>query len=79
MLIYAKWAGIALVILFVVTFAIKNSQPVTTSYYVIGDVIMPQYTLLGLFLLIGIVLGAFMSFLAGRNKHKAPGREDNET
>ncbi len=66
--IYAKWAGIALIILIAVTFALKNSQPTTMSYYLIGEFVLPLYALVALCVLLGIAMGLFLAIVAKRNK-----------
>jgi uncharacterized integral membrane protein len=66
--IYAKWAGIALIILIAVTFALKNSQPTTMSYYLIGEFVLPLYALVALCVLLGIAMGVVLAMVAKRNK-----------
>lgn len=58
---------IVLIVLFVITFSLQNTAPVTLKYYEIIDEIMPAYMLMFVAFLAGVILTGFMGFIERLN------------
>jgi lipopolysaccharide assembly protein A len=55
---YVKWIMIIIVLLFFITFGVKNSQSVSLNYYLgIRDIELPLYGLVFISILLGIFAG----------------------
>ena len=55
---YLKWVMIIIILLFFITFGVKNSQSVSLNYYFdIEGIILPLYGLVFISILLGIAAG----------------------
>ncbi len=63
--VYAKWIILIVVLLFFITFGVKNSQPIHLNYYFnIQNLEIPIYGLAYISILIGIFVGMIVGFLS---------------
>lgn len=64
MLGYIKWIVLIFILLFFITFGVKNSQPVYLNYYFnIRDLQLPLYALAYICILVGIFVGMAVGIL----------------
>jgi uncharacterized integral membrane protein len=62
--VYVKWIILIVVLLFFITFGVKNSQPINLNYYFnIQNLELPIYGLAYISILIGILVGMLVGFL----------------
>jgi uncharacterized integral membrane protein len=58
---YAKWIILIIILLFFITFGVKNNQPVSLNYYLnIGTGELPLYGVIYIAILVGIFIGMIM-------------------
>jgi putative membrane protein len=80
--IYAKWILVIVVLLFFITFGVKNSQTVYLNYYFnIHQLDLPLYGLVFISILVGIVTGMVIGVadrLALKRKVKDLSKETRE-
>jgi uncharacterized integral membrane protein len=63
---YIKWIVMIIILLFFITFGIKNSQPISLNYYFgIEGIELPLYGLVFIAILLGIAAGMLIG-IAGR-------------
>lgn len=62
--IYVKWVILIIVLLFFITFGVKNSGPVYLNYYRIQNLEMPLYALVYISILVGIFAGMIVGILS---------------
>jgi uncharacterized integral membrane protein len=63
--VYVKWIILIVVLLFFITFGVKNSQPINLNYYFnIQNLELPIYGLAYISILIGILVGMLVGFLS---------------
>jgi uncharacterized integral membrane protein len=68
MVLYLKWVILIVVLLFFITFGLKNSQPVYTNYYFnIKSLDLPSYAMVFITILVGIFVGMIVGILSGLN------------
>ncbi len=61
---YIKWIVLIFILLFFITFGVKNSQPVFLNYYFnIQDLQLPLYALAYICILVGIFVGMVVGIL----------------
>ena len=62
---YVKWIVIIIVLLFFITFGVKNSQPVYLNYYFnMESVELPLYGLAFICILLGILIGMIVGVVS---------------
>ena len=78
--IYGKWILIIIVLLFFITFGVKNSQSVSLNYYLdIEGIVLPLYGLVFISILLGIFAGIIIGVadrLALKKKVRELGKEN---
>jgi uncharacterized integral membrane protein len=60
---YAKWIILIIILLFFITFGVKNNQPISLNYYlniVTGE--FPLYGVIYIAILVGIFIGMIIGF-----------------
>jgi uncharacterized integral membrane protein len=65
---YAKWIILIIILLFFITFGVKNNQPIQLNYYfdiLKGEV--PLYGIIYISILVGILIGMVMGFRSRLN------------
>ena len=76
---YLKWVMIIIILLFFITFGVKNSQSVSLNYYFdIEGIILPLYGLVFISILLGIAAGMMIGItdrLALKKKVRDLGKE----
>jgi uncharacterized integral membrane protein len=77
---YVKWILIIIVLLFFITFGVKNSQSVSLNYYLdIEGIVLPLYGLVFISILLGIFAGIIIGVadrLALKKKVRELGKEN---
>jgi uncharacterized integral membrane protein len=77
---YVKWILIIIILLFFITFGVKNSQSVSLNYYLdIEGIVLPLYGLVFISILLGIFAGIIIGVadrLALRKKVRELGKEN---
>ncbi len=68
---YAKWIILIIILLFFITFGVKNNQPVSLNYYLnIGTGELPLYGFIYIAILVGIFIGMIMGLRSRLNLRK---------
>jgi putative membrane protein len=68
---YAKWIILIIILLFFITFGVKNNQPVSLNYYLnIGTGELPLYGVIFISILVGIFIGMIMGLRSRLNLRK---------
>ena len=62
--VYIKWVILIIVLLFFITFGVKNSGPVYLNYYHIQNLELPLYALVYIAILVGIFIGMVVGILS---------------
>lgn len=63
--VYIKWVILIIVLLFFITFGVKNSDPVYLNYYFdIANLALPLYALVYISILVGIFIGMLVGILS---------------
>jgi len=62
--VYIKWVILIIVLLFFITFGVKNSGPVYLNYYHIQNLELPLYALVYIAILVGIFVGMIVGILS---------------
>ena len=63
--VYIKWVILIIVLLFFITFGVKNSDPVYLNYYFdIANLALPLYALAYISILVGIFIGMLVGILS---------------
>ena len=68
---YAKWIILIIILLFFITFGVKNKQPISLNYYlniVTGE--LPVYGVVYVAILVGIFVGMIIGFRSRLNLRK---------
>jgi len=68
---YAKWIILIIILLFFITFGVKNNQPVSLNYYLnimTGE--LPLYGVIYISILVGIFIGMIMGLRSRLNLRK---------
>ena len=77
---YVKWILIIIILLFFITFGVKNSQSVSLNYYLdIEGIVLPLYGLVFISILLGIFAGIIIGVtdrLALKKKVREMGKEN---
>ena len=63
--VYVKWVILIIILLFFITFGVKNSQPVYLNYYFnMENLELPLYALAYIGILVGIFIGMIVGILS---------------
>ncbi|MCJ7593485.1 MAG: LapA family protein [Desulfobacterales bacterium] len=63
--VYVKWVILIIILLFFITFGVKNSQPVYLNYYFnMESLELPLYALAYIGILVGIFIGMIVGILS---------------
>ncbi|MFH1122977.1 MAG: LapA family protein [Pseudomonadota bacterium] len=63
--VYVKWVILIIILLFFITFGVKNSQPVYLHYYFnMENLELPLYALAYIGILVGIFIGMIVGILS---------------
>jgi uncharacterized integral membrane protein len=77
---YAKWTILIIILLFFITFGVKNNQPVSLNYYLnIGTGELPLYGIIYTAILIGIFIGMIVGLRSRLNLRKQIKNLERET
>ncbi|MBU2499503.1 MAG: LapA family protein [Proteobacteria bacterium] len=77
--VYIKWVILIIVLLFFITFGVKNSDPVYLNYYFdIANLALPLYALVYISILVGIFIGMMVGILSRLSLGQKVRRLDKE-